>query len=110
MTKPKANGDNGRNKKGQFKKGNKCAEGHEDPRNRKAQKLRYALLKALSEKDIQEIVKKLKKMAKDGNIQAIKEVFDRCLGKPEQPVTGLGGGPIPITIIDYANIKDADTD
>lgn len=109
MARPKPNGNNGRNKKGQFGKGNECAKGHEDPQRRKSQSLRQALLKAVTAKDITDIVKALKDKAKKGDIQAIKEIFDRCLGKSEQPITGSGGGPIPITIVDYAKIEDADT-
>lgn len=106
MAEPQDNGNSGRNNKGQFVNGHDI--GHEPgkhPNTKKSQKLRQALLDAVTEKDMQDIVKKVVELAKGGNIQAIKEVFDRCLGKPEQPITGSEGGPIPITIVDYANAR-----
>jgi ferritin-like protein len=42
------------------------------------------LLEAISVEDMQAIVKQLITKAKNGDIPAIKELFDRALGKPHQ--------------------------
>jgi hypothetical protein len=79
--KPSTTGSNGgRDKQGRFAKGNKCAQGN--PHAKQVAQLRSALLSAVKPADIRVIVKKLIKRAKEGDIVAIKEIFDRSIGKP----------------------------
>ncbi len=40
------------------------------------------MLTAVTEDELTDIVKKLVELALEGNVQAAKEVLDRCLGKP----------------------------
>jgi hypothetical protein len=49
----------------------------------KQTKLRIAMLAALQEEDVQEVVRKLIELAKEGSIAAAKEVLDRAAGKAE---------------------------
>jgi hypothetical protein len=42
------------------------------------------LLEALTDDDLQAVVGKLVEMAKGGELAAIRELFDRTLGKPAQ--------------------------
>lgn len=46
-------------------------------------KLRCARLDAVTEDDIREVLAALIKEAKDGNVQAMKEFFNRTLGQAE---------------------------
>lgn len=84
MGKPNTNGKNGQDEKGRFVAGNKVAEGHTNPRALHVQKLRAALEKAVSEKDLQQIVAALKRKAKKGDTHAADILFDRIFGKPIQ--------------------------
>ncbi len=78
---PSPNGANGdRDERGRFAKGNPGGKGN--PHARAVGKLRTALLEAVSEEELKTIVKKLVELARQGNVQAAKEVLDRCLGKP----------------------------
>lgn len=77
--------ENGRNGKGQFGEGNQCATGtHNVKATQISRELKKALLEAVSPEDITEIVQKLVEQAKGGEIAAIREVFDRCLGRALQ--------------------------
>jgi len=40
------------------------------------------MLNAVTEEDMRTILGKLVELARSGNVQAAKEVLDRCLGKP----------------------------
>jgi hypothetical protein len=40
------------------------------------------MLEAVSEDDMRAIAAKLIELARSGNVQAVKEVLDRCLGRP----------------------------
>ncbi len=83
--KPSEVGKVGRNAKGQFRPGNKLSVGNKGPsKGGKARQLKQALLEAVSVEDMQIIVGKLVEQAKEGEIQAIKELFDRCLGRALQ--------------------------
>lgn len=62
---------------GRFQAGNQAAVGHSS----KSQRLRAAMLQAISEDDVQDIVKKLVTMAKGGDIDATKILFG-FIGKP----------------------------
>jgi hypothetical protein len=87
---PSTNGDNGpapdegdisvRNEKGRFLPGNPGGPGNPQARNVGA--WRRALADAVSPDDIGEVVAKLTGAAKEGKAWAIRELLDRCLGKP----------------------------
>lgn len=38
------------------------------------------------------------KLAKDGKIEAIKELYDRSYGKPKQPISGVVNEPVELVI------------
>lgn len=67
-----------------FKKGNPGGPGN--PHNKKLQQFRSALMKAVSSEDLQEIIQKMAKKAKGGDVAAAKFLFDRLLGKPVETV------------------------
>lgn len=52
----------------------------------KAQQLKQALLAAISDDDIKEIEQKLIAQAKEGDIRAAKEIFDRIWGRAPMAV------------------------
>lgn len=81
IMKPSTTGNNGRDGQGRFKHGNKAAKGN--PHASKVAKLRSALLDAVTEDDIKRCVSALLAQAEKGNVQAIRELLDRCLGKAE---------------------------
>ena len=80
MPEPSPNGLNGRDHFGKFLPGNGGGPGN--PHARRAGKLRTALLKAVTEKDIRAVAKALVAAAKSGDIPAAKLLLDRVLGKP----------------------------
>ena len=89
---PSPTDPDGRDGKGRFTAGNKLAKGN--PHAKRVAALRSALLNAVSEEDIQEVVQALVREAKDGNVSAAKELLGRVLGPPEavdllQRVEGL---------------------
>lgn len=71
----------GRTASGRFAPGNKLGRGN--PFARQAQRLRSALFAAVSEEDLRDVVQALVAQAKQGNVQAAREVLERTLGKPE---------------------------
>ena len=79
---PSRNGVNGRDPAGRFAPGN--AGGPGNPHAKQVGALRSAMLRAISEEDMQEIVAKLVALARSGNVPAAKEVLDRCLGKVQE--------------------------
>ena len=80
MVKPTRNGSDGRDERGRFALGNSGGPGN--PHAKQTGKLRSAMLKAVTEKDMRAVVMKLVELAKSGNVPAAKEVLDRCLGRP----------------------------
>ena len=78
--KPSTNGQNGRDTKGRFTKGNSGGPGN--PHARQAAQLRATLLKAVTAKDLREVVEAMLRQAKQGNIAAAKLLLDRTLGPP----------------------------
>ena len=80
MKEPLANGDNGRDKQGRFAVGNKGGPGN--PYARRVAQMRRAMLNAVSDEDLNEIVTNLIEQAKRGDPQAIKILFDRLFGSP----------------------------
>ena len=83
-SKSKSNGLVGRDKSGQFVKGHKLSIGNRSHASEPAKQLKEALLAAISVKDMQDIIAMLIKKSKEGDIPAIKELFDRALGRPLQ--------------------------
>jgi len=82
---PSPNGDNGgRDRSGRFTNGNKGGPGN--PLAARSAKIRAALMKAVTVKDIVEIARKLVEKAKGGDLAASKILFDRVLG----PTAGIG--------------------
>jgi hypothetical protein len=63
-----------------------------DPKTKKKKlvKTKYAVLV---------VQRLLDKAIKDGDIKALKEIFDRIEGKATQPVTGPNGGPLEHMVI-----------
>lgn len=68
--------DTGHDKKGRFKPGNKCSRG------RKVTELRRTLLDVVTPEDIRAIVAAVVEKAKEGDLQAISILRDRCIGRP----------------------------
>ena len=77
--KPSPNGENGRAGNGRFTKGN--AGGPGNPHGQRVAALRAALLDAVTEVDLRQVVAKLVKLAKGGDLAAVRELFDRLFGK-----------------------------
>ena len=84
VSSPSPNGSNGRDARGRFVGGN--AGGPGNPHAKKVAKLRSAMLSAVTQKDFREVVKALIQRAKAGDVAAIRELLDRCIGKPTQPL------------------------
>ena len=78
---PIENGSNGRNGKGQFAKGNPGGPGN--PAVTRATAFTLAMQRAVTEEDIRRAARALVEAAIDGDVQAIKLLFDRTMG----PVT-----------------------
>jgi len=79
---------------GKFAPGNKFGVGN--PFHKKTHALRASLFQTVSEDDLIKVTKKLIAMAKSGNIHAIRELFDRVLGRPLASVE-LTAPDLPIT-------------
>lgn len=100
---PLLKGD-GRNGNGQFVKGQYKG----GPGNRissKVQRFRHALLKAVTQDDIDRVMRRLITLATadDADVSAIKEFFDRTIGKSTQPIEmpgELGGIRIEVVYVD----------
>jgi hypothetical protein len=69
---------------GRFRPGNTGGPGN--PYAKRTAKLRTALLRAVKPEDIEAAVAKLVEKAKAGELPAIKELLDRCLGRPKETV------------------------
>lgn len=78
MSKPSTNGQNGRDAKGRFAPGNVGGPGN--PLAARVAKLRAELLSCVTLADMRAIIRKMVELAKAGDIQAAKLVFDRTLG------------------------------
>jgi len=77
---PLPNGDNGRDEHGRFTAGN--AGGPGNPHAAQVGRLRSALLNAVTEDDMRDVVLALVRKAKDADVVAARVLFDRVLGKP----------------------------
>ena len=86
-TAPSTKGDKGistRGADGRFLPGHKEG-GPGNPHAKAVSTLRAALLAAVTQDDVEAVVKKLVDQAKDGNIVAARELLDRLFGKSNQP-------------------------
>ncbi len=79
---PSTHGPDGRDGKGRFAVGNKLGRGN--PLAGRAARIRAALLEAVGPAEAKAIARQLVKMAKGGDLAAIRELLDRCIGKPAQ--------------------------
>lgn len=77
---PSPNGANGRGAGGRFAKGN--AGGPGNPHAKRVSRLRTALYRSVSPKDLREVVAALLAQAKAGDVASIKELLQRLLGPP----------------------------
>jgi hypothetical protein len=68
----------GRGPNGRFLPGNKLAKGN--PLARRVQVLRSAALGAVTPRDLAGVIRKLVRLALDGDVAAAREVLQRCLG------------------------------
>ena len=75
---------NGRDAFGQFLPGHKGGPGN--PHSKRCNQLRTKMIETITTDDIEEITRQLIALAKKGNIKAIKEVFDRVMGKAIQQI------------------------
>ena len=75
-----AAGANGRAADGKFAAGNACGKGN--PFGRRLAAMRQAVLDAVSEDDVQEIMAMLVRRAKEGDVAAAKLVLQYAVGKP----------------------------
>jgi hypothetical protein len=66
--------------RGRFTLGNKAARGN--PMNRRAQEIRVVLLEKMTPEVAGRIADRLIAMAEGGDLPAIRELLDRCIGKP----------------------------
>jgi len=82
---PSSNGANGlREGNGRFATGNPGGPGN--PFARRVAALRSAMLTAVTENDVQEIVAALVQQAKAGDVVAAREILNRLIGKPSDTV------------------------
>jgi len=77
---PSTHGDSNRGKDGRFQSGNKFGKGN--PLAGRAAKIRAVLLGKLSPEQAAVIADSLVEKAKKGNLPAVRELFDRTVGKP----------------------------
>ena len=100
MMEPSPNGTNGRAGNGRFGKGNPGGPGN--PFARRVGALRAAMLDAVTDDDLRDIIATLVSQAKGGDLAAIRELLDRLIGKPTAAVafevttgeTSLAAAPI----------------
>ena len=81
---PSPKGGNGRDERGRFAQGWKGGPGN--PLAKRVAELRAALLAAVTPEDIDAIARVLVQKAKGGDVVAVKELLDRCIGKAPAPV------------------------
>ena len=80
---PSPNGRNGSERDpstGRFVKGN--AGGPGNPHAGRVGQLRTAMLDTVTAEDVRAITRKLVELARGGDVRAMKEIFDRSLGRP----------------------------
>lgn len=95
---------NGRNGDGTFAKGFKGGPGN--PFAKRSNAIRALLYQECTDAELKKIIKKLISMAKKGNLDAIKQVFNRTLGKVPDCLT-MGADeeqnttPRRVVLVDY---------
>jgi len=77
---------NGRYGNGQFAPGNQFAAGHGNPHADKVAAWRQVLAETIEPRHIEAAVKVLLQNALKGKAWALRELFDRCFGRPPQAV------------------------
>lgn len=85
-----------RDKYGRFTAGNSAAVGHGNPLLRHGARLRLVIAEALTPAAMRVIVDKLIRLAKDGDLEAIRILYDRAMGKPA-PTPSLVSIELPAT-------------
>ena len=113
-TSPSPNGTNGgdRGPHGRFAAGNRGGPGN--PHAKRVAVLRGALLDAVTDEDIHAVARALVTAAKSGEVAAIRELLDRCIGKAAEGADLLeriaaleaviqSRGPVPPAILDLKN-------
>jgi hypothetical protein len=93
---------NGRGPHGHFAKGHKFSRN-----NRKALRLRWAVLRHVTAADVLEIMRTQLAKAKEGDTKAAAFVYDRCLGKPVAPVELSGPDGEPLAGVSLADVTAA---
>jgi hypothetical protein len=88
---------------GTFKKGNHYARGN--PLNRRAQKLRAALLREAKPDDLRQVYKVLLGKALAGDLAAIREFLNRTVGKAALPVEVSTPDGAPLAGISLADVQ-----
>ncbi len=94
---PSRNGANGRDAQGRFLAGN--AGGPGNPHAKRTAELRAILLDVVTDDDYRAVVARLLKMAKAGNLAAIREILDRTVGKPVIPIAAEVWEETPDTVL-----------
>lgn len=104
-------GSNGRSANGRFLPG--CKPGPGNPHAQATADFRRALHEVVSEKDFREVAKQLLEIAKSGEGWAIRELFDRVLGKPTQPVEQnielAGGAKAHLELARVATVEELES-
>ena len=80
-TAPSATEDNGRDETGRFGPGNRFAKGN--PHAKRVAQLRSAMLEAVSEDDLRQVITSMLSRAKAGDVPAAKVLLERVMGPPE---------------------------
>ena len=96
-------GENGmRDKAGKFLKGHKGLPGAGNPYWAQVHQYREEFRRGLKEGDITSVAKMVSQKAKDGEPWAVRELFDRSMGKPQQTIDMTVSGPtIDEIVADY---------
>ena len=89
---PSTNGSNGRDDRGRFRPGN--AGGPGNPHAAAVGKWRAALASSVTPEDLQEVIRAMVDQAKAGEAWAVRELLNRCLGRPAQTVAVEGSDGI----------------
>ena len=105
---PSPNGDNGpgtvHDTKGRFLPGNPGGPGN--PHAAAVAAWRGAMVKTVAPEDVQKVVGVLVDKAKAGEAWAVRELLDRCLGRPQQRMeleaAGEGGWAVMLTALHTA--------
>jgi hypothetical protein len=90
---------------GRFGMGNKGGPGN--PYNGTVQKLRAAMVSAVSEEDIRAVIGKVLDQAKEGNLAAVKLLLSYTIGQPHQTVQPDRVDLDALEIQDQSELKQA---